>query len=85
MILISMIQAAFQSILLTIMYRETAYLDPGSGSFLLQLLLGGLLGLAFVLKTYWRQFKTFVGRLLGKESVQPVEDANSDVENVDAS
>lgn len=34
-----------------------AYLDPGSGSFIIQMLLAGGLGLAFLLKTYWRKIK----------------------------
>jgi hypothetical protein len=32
-----------------------AYLDAGSGSMLLQLLLGGLAGLAVVLKVFWKK------------------------------
>ena len=38
-----------------------AYLDPGSGSMLLQLLLGGLAGLAIVLKLYWQRFLALFG------------------------
>lgn len=34
-----------------------AYLDPGSGSFIVQMLLAGGLGLAFLVKTYWRKIK----------------------------
>lgn len=34
-----------------------AYLDPGSGSFIIQMLLAGGLGLAFLIKTYWRKIK----------------------------
>jgi len=30
-----------------------AYLDPGSGSIILQLLLGGIAGVVMVLKLYW--------------------------------
>lgn len=33
-----------------------AYLDPGTGSMLLQLLLGGIAGIAMILKLYWRRF-----------------------------
>jgi len=32
-----------------------AYLDPGSGSMLLQLLMGGIAGVAMVFKLYWQQ------------------------------
>lgn len=33
-----------------------AYLDPGSGSMLLQVLLGGVAALAVILKFYWNRF-----------------------------
>lgn len=33
-----------------------AYLDPGSGSMILQLLMGGIAGAIVVLKLYWQQF-----------------------------
>ena len=38
-----------------------AYLDPGSGSMLLQLILGGVAGLAVVFKLYWNRFLSFIG------------------------
>ena len=38
-----------------------AYLDPGSGSMLLQLILGGIAGLAVVVKLYWRRFLSWIG------------------------
>ena len=37
-----------------------AYIDPGTGGMLLQLLLGGVAGVLIVLKVYWRRFKTFI-------------------------
>lgn len=43
-----------------------AYLDPGSGSFLLQLLIATLLGGLFVLKASWGKVKGFFLRLIGK-------------------
>jgi len=36
---------------------EPAYLDPGSGSMLLQLLAGGVAGVAVAGKMYWRRLK----------------------------
>ncbi|WNM64240.1 hypothetical protein [Candidatus Nitrospira neomarina] len=33
-----------------------AYLDPGTGSMVLQLLLGGIAGVVVILKLYWRRF-----------------------------
>jgi len=39
-----------------------AYLDPGSGSFLFQLIIGGLLSGAFVIKLYFKKIKSFFSR-----------------------
>ena len=39
-----------------------AYLDPGSGSFILQILLATLLGLGFVLRGYWSKLISFIKR-----------------------
>ena len=44
-----------------------AYLDPGSGSFLLQILLAALLGGLFVLRSYWGKLKSFITNLFSKE------------------
>ena len=38
------------------------YLDPGSGSVLIQLLIAGLLGAAFILKVSWSKIKAFFSR-----------------------
>ena len=39
-----------------------AYLDPGSGSMLLQLLLGGFAAFGVVAKLYWRRIISLVRR-----------------------
>jgi hypothetical protein len=39
-----------------------AYLDPGSGSMLLQLLLGGVAGIAMVFKLYWERIRSVFSR-----------------------
>ena len=38
-----------------------AYLDPGTGSIILQVLLGGVAGLALACKLYWQKFITMLG------------------------
>lgn len=38
-----------------------AYLDPGSGSMLLQLILGGVAGLMLAVKIFWRRILTLIG------------------------
>ena len=44
-----------------------AYVDPGSGSILLQLLLGGIAGVGVIVKLYWRRFKDRFRFMLGEE------------------
>lgn len=38
-----------------------AYLDAGTGSMILQVLLGGVAGLMIVGKLYWYKFRSFIG------------------------
>jgi hypothetical protein len=40
----------------------SAYLDPGTGSMLLQMILGGVAGALVVGKLYWQRIKDFVAR-----------------------
>ena len=42
--------------------RPHAYLDPGSGSFLIQLLIAGLVGAGFLIKAYWKKIKGLFNR-----------------------
>jgi hypothetical protein len=43
-----------------------AYLDPGTGSYVFQLLIAGLVGLGFLIKVYWSKIKLFLTRLFSK-------------------
>jgi hypothetical protein len=47
-----------------------AYLDPGSGSLLLQALVGGVASAVVMGKVYWRRAKRFLG--LGRD--EPAEE-----------
>ncbi len=42
-----------------LMIRDNPYLDPGSGSFLIQLIIASLLGAAFVVRASWSRIKSF--------------------------
>jgi hypothetical protein len=42
------------------------YLDPGSGSYILQVAMAGFLGAAFTIKSYWLTIKTTIREKLGK-------------------
>ncbi len=44
-----------------------AYLDPGTGSYLFQILIAGLLGGAFALKIFWRRIWLFFSRWFSKK------------------
>lgn len=46
--------------------RAHAYLDPGTGSYILQIAAATIFGGLFFLKTFWRQITDFIGKLLGK-------------------
>ena len=47
-----------------------AYVDPGSGSFLLQLLAAGFLSALVTLRLYWRRLRAW-GRSLGQRRRGP--------------
>lgn len=42
--------------------RPQAYLDPGSGSFVIQLLIAGIVGAGFLIKAYWKKIKRLFSR-----------------------
>ncbi len=42
--------------------RAPAYLDPGTGSFILQLLIAGFLGLVLAVKIFWNRIVAFFRR-----------------------
>ena len=45
-----------------------AYLDPGSGSFLIQLLLAGIFGVVFAVKMFWRKIAVFFKKLFTRKN-----------------
>ena len=58
-----------------------AYLDPGTGSMLIQMLIGGIVAAMFTIKMYWYNLKSFIRRKLGKENTQISEDLNNNTAN----
>lgn len=59
-------------VLVGISIPETAYayIDPGTGSLILQLILAGILGSLFALKTFWRKVIAFFKRLFTSTDAQ---------------
>ena len=43
-----------------------AYLDPGTGSYVFQILVAGLLGFAFSIKLFWKRIVAFFSKLFSK-------------------
>lgn len=47
--------------------KPMMYLDPGSGSFIIQMLLAGLLGMAVAVRIYWKKIVGFFNKNIGDE------------------
>lgn len=62
----------------TILGRPALYLDPSSGSFILQVVLAALLGGGFALKMYWKKIKAFITKTPLEESQDEDSDEDSD-------
>jgi len=45
---------------------EAVYLDPGTGSYVFQFLIAGLVGALFVVKSFWRNISFFLSRTFKK-------------------
>ncbi len=54
--------------------KAHAYIDPGTGSMLLQAVLAAVVGIAMAVKLFWRKIKFFFMKLLGK----PIPQESSD-------
>jgi hypothetical protein len=55
---------------LTFSHNAYAYLDPGSGSYMLQILLGTLVAGFFAIKQYWHRLKYFFKERFRKKEDQ---------------
>ena len=52
-------------LLLLFMHDTEAYLDPGTGSMLLQVILGGIAAVGVAIKLYWHKIRVAIG--MGKK------------------
>jgi len=43
-----------------------AYIDPGTGSLILQVIIASLFGALFLIKVFWRKVKAFFSNLFSK-------------------
>jgi hypothetical protein len=44
-----------------------SYIDPGTGSYIIQIVIAAFVAVSFVVKVYWLKIKGFVGRLFSKK------------------
>lgn len=56
-------------------FTPLAYLDPGSGSFLIQILIAALLGIGVAIRASWSRIK----KLFGKDKVDGQTDKDADI------
>jgi len=64
--------AVFASLLLLSFPRDLyAYIDPGTGSYILQLVLAALLGASYGIKMFWGNIKGFFSKRLFKKVDKP--------------
>jgi hypothetical protein len=62
-----MLPVALSLVIVLVLARNAhAYLDPGTGSYLIQILLATLVGSAFAIKIFWHNIKGFLGRMFSK-------------------
>jgi hypothetical protein len=61
-------------VLLVIFFGVTSrcfgYIDPGTGSYLVQILIAVVVGASLGIKIFWNKIKTFWGKLFSREGIQ---------------
>lgn len=58
--------------------RADAYIDPGTGSFVLQLIAGFLIGASLTIRIYWKKMRSFFDKYFKKDDSR-----ESDKEEID--
>jgi hypothetical protein len=62
-----------------------AYVDPGTGSMAVQMIIGGLVAAAFVIKTYYYQLKAKIRNIFGRGDTEnaTLQQASDEAANAD--
>jgi len=63
----------------SLLLSKHEYLDPGSGSMLIQLVIGAVLGLGVFLRVFWKNIKKFFSK--GKDSIEEAIDPTSVIDD----
>ena len=54
--------------------RAFAYLDPGTGSFLIQIVIAAVVGSLFTIKMWWHNIKNFIANIFSSSSAKSTDD-----------
>jgi hypothetical protein len=63
-----------------VLSKPNAYLDPGSGSFIIQMLIAGIVGAGFLLRGFWS--KLFGKRTESDDELDDVDEITEDDETL---
>lgn len=76
----SILSLTFKIVTLSLILSSPAYayLDPGTGSMIIQMAIAGIVSALFTIKMYWYRIKAAVYKIMGKE----VEALNLDIESL---
>lgn len=58
--------------------KGQAYLDPGSGSFILQLVIASFVGIGFALRSYWGKITGFFRKDKGEGALEDDQSTNEE-------
>ena len=73
-----MYQTIFIAVLIVFSPQAFAYLDPGTGSIILQGLIAGIAVVGFTIKTYWYKILSFFGKTEPASLLEEEESAAKD-------
>ncbi|MBN2400448.1 MAG: hypothetical protein JXI33_08955 [Candidatus Aminicenantes bacterium] len=45
-----------------------SYIDPGTGSYVFQIIIAAFVAVSFMIKIYWHKIKKFVGRIFSQKN-----------------
>lgn len=48
--------------------RAYSYIDPGTGSYIFQIVIAAFVAVSFAVKVYWHKIKKFLGQLFTKKN-----------------
>jgi hypothetical protein len=66
-----------------ILLRPMAYLDPGTGSFMIQMLLAGLVGIAVAIRIFWKKIMAFIKKPKNDDTLEELDKIDENFEDND--